>query len=92
MERTTMSKEIDSLELKLAKAKDKGLNYQRYTIGLIIKTARVKRGLSQQELADRTDIKRSAIACIETGKRLVRVDHILPISKELKIPAISLIY
>ncbi len=86
-----MSEEVDILELKLAKAKDKGLNYPRYTVGLIIKTARVKRGLSQQELADRADINRSAIACIETGKRLIRVDQILPISKELKITILSLV-
>ena len=43
------------------------MNY--YLIGLRIKELRLKRGMTQEQLAEKADISTNFLACIEIGKR-----------------------
>ena len=43
-------------------------------LGNILKTIRSKNNLSQQDVADRLRLSRSAISCYEVGKRTIDVE------------------
>lgn len=51
---------------------------------------RRKKGLSQEELAERSGLHAIAITYIETGKRLPRLDTVYKLSKGLGVPASEL--
>jgi transcriptional regulator with XRE-family HTH domain len=51
------------------------------TVGLALKLARQKAGLSQQEVADRSGMKQIDVSNIENGKRNISLDIIQRFSK-----------
>ncbi len=54
-------------------------------LGLNIKFERMKKGLSQEELAELVDISRTAVSFIETGRQNPTVLKIIDIAKALDI-------
>lgn len=54
-------------------------------IGINIKSERLRKGLSQEELAEKCDISRNSISLIETGKINPTVLKVLDIAKALDI-------
>jgi transcriptional regulator with XRE-family HTH domain len=52
---------------------------------------REKAGLSQEELADRAQMHRTAISLSETGKRMPRLDTLLKLAAALGISAATLL-
>ncbi len=52
----------------------------------VVREERMKRGLSQQELADRTDLARQSIISIEKGRFLPTIEHALLLSEALAVP------
>lgn len=70
---------------------DRNNKYQLYSIERAIiperlKDARIYRGYSQQELADKIDITRQAISSYEKGKKNPSIEVLTNISMELKFP------
>ncbi len=59
--------------------------------GRVVRDARSKLGLSQEELADRCDLHRNAIGLIERGERSPSFDTILAIADGLGISASRLV-
>ena len=55
----------------------------RQQIIALLTAARIEKGVSQQELADRIGTKRSNICRIESGAQNISVDMLLRISKAL---------
>ncbi|MCU6801491.1 helix-turn-helix domain-containing protein [Alitiscatomonas aceti] len=55
-------------------------------IGRRIKTLRVKRSITQKELADRVMISPSSITRLESGETMVSVQILQRIAKSLKVP------
>ncbi len=55
------------------------------TLGLNIKIARIKQGLSQEELAELVNTSRTTISMIETARQNPTVLKIIDISNVLKI-------
>lgn len=55
------------------------------TLGLNIKIARIKQGLSQEELAELINTSRTTISMIETARQNPTVLKIIDISNVLKI-------
>ncbi len=60
--------------------------------GLNVKIARLKKGLTQEQLADMMGIHLTYIAKIETGKINMSLGKILEISKTLKTDINKLLY
>ena len=54
-------------------------------IGMLIRSIRRSRGLSQDQLAQRLDVSRAWIVQIEQGKPSVRLDLVLRVLNELEI-------
>lgn len=54
-------------------------------LGLNIKSERIRKGLSQEELAELCDISRNSISLIETGKINPTILKVLDITKALSI-------
>lgn len=54
-------------------------------LGLNIKFERMKKGLSQEELAELVDISRTAVSFIETGRQNPTVLKIIDIAKALDV-------
>ena len=54
-------------------------------LGLNIKSERIRKGLSQEELAEKCDISRNSISLIETGKINPTILKVLDIAKALNI-------
>ena len=52
-------------------------------IGINIKSQRLKRGLSQEELAEKCDISRNSVSLIETGKINPTIIRIIDIANVL---------
>lgn len=50
----------------------------------IIKSLRLKNGLSQKELADRVNLSQQAVALIESGKRKVEFDLFVKMAEAMK--------
>ncbi|VUD62391.1 hypothetical protein TDB9533_03031 [Thalassocella blandensis] len=59
--------------------------------GFILKSARSKKGLSQEQLALNCDLDRTFISMLERGQRQPSLTSILAISTSLEIPANELI-
>jgi len=57
----------------------------KYAIGKVIKALRLKRGLSQEDLAFTCDVDRSYISMIEVGRNEPSVSKIFDICQGLKI-------
>jgi transcriptional regulator with XRE-family HTH domain len=55
------------------------------TFGKRVAAVRKSRGITQQELAERTNMSVVAIAYIETGKRWARLGTLNKIAKTLKV-------
>ena len=60
-------------------------------IGISIKSQRLRRGLSQEELAEMCDISRNSVSLIETGKINPTILRIIDIAKVLGIDIDSLV-
>ena len=62
------------------------VNARLKNIGINIKSERLRRGLSQEELAEKCDISRNSVSLIETGKinptilRVIDIANVLGIS------------
>ncbi|MGX7447120.1 helix-turn-helix transcriptional regulator [Dolosigranulum pigrum] len=57
------------------------------TTGYRIKEIRDKKGITQQELADKANVSRSIISELETGRRTVsKTDTLFRIAKALDVP------
>jgi transcriptional regulator with XRE-family HTH domain len=54
--------------------------------GLNLKTLRLEKGLSQEKLAELSELHRTYISSIELGKRNVSLKNIEAISKALGVP------
>jgi len=61
-----------------------------YVTGSIIKTLRLKKGLTQKELADRINISEKAISKWETGKGLPDISLLESLAKALDISVVEL--
>ncbi len=59
--------------------------------GLILKAARTRKGLSQEQLALSSELDRTFISMLERGQRQPSLTSILCISASLDIPADELI-
>ena len=60
-------------------------------IGISIKSERLRRGLSQEELAEKCDISRNSISLIETGKINPTIIRIIDIAKVLEVSIDALV-
>ena len=67
------------------------MNKFRNKLGKIIKMKRLKENISQEVLANKTNLHRTYISDIERGKRNISIDNLLKISKALKIRLYKLI-
>ena len=56
------------------------------TLGKNIKTYRKLKKLSQNELAERVDLSREHLACIETGKEFISLRKLFLIADILEVP------
>ena len=56
-----------------------------YDIGVLVRTARLARGLNQQDLADRLGVSRWWVNEFERGKPTARLDFVLRALAELQI-------
>ena len=66
-------------------------NKRLKNLGINIKSARLRKGLSQEELAEVCDISRNSISLIETGKINPTILIVVDISKALDVSIDSLI-
>ena len=60
-----------------------GLDYK--SIGLRIRRYRIKRGMSQEQLAEKADLSRSHITYIEKGEKAVSLEALIEISNALQV-------
>ncbi|MBO6087090.1 helix-turn-helix transcriptional regulator [bacterium] len=60
--------------------------------GLNVKFARMKKGLTQEQLAEKMDISWTYLAKIETGKINMSLGKILELSKTLEVDINKLLY
>ena len=60
-------------------------------IGISIKSERLRRGLSQEELAEKCDISRNSISLIETGKINPTIIRIIDIANVLEVDVDTLV-
>lgn len=60
------------------------------TLGLNIKMARLRQGISQEELAEMVDTSRTTISMIETAKQNPTILKIIDIAQALKVDVNSL--
>ena len=67
------------------------MNIDYDSIGARIKSLRVRRGFSQEELADRADISRVYVSCIERGERIPSLESLINIANALSVSADSLL-
>ena len=59
--------------------------------GRVVRQARKKRNLSQEELAGRSGLHRNAIGLVERGERSPSLDTVLAIADGLEISAATLV-
>ena len=55
------------------------------TLGLNIKIARIKKGVSQEQLAELIDVPRTAISFIETARQNPTILKVIDIAKVLDV-------
>lgn len=60
-------------------------------IGINIKSERLRRGISQEELAEKCDISRNSVSLIETGKINPTIIRVIDIAKVLGVSIESLV-
>lgn len=60
-------------------------------IGISIKSERLRRGISQEELAEKCDISRNSVSLIETGKINPTIIRIIDIANVLGVSIDSLV-
>lgn len=60
-------------------------------IGINIKSERLRRGISQEELAEKCDISRNYVSLIETGKINPTIIRVIDIAKVLDISIDALV-
>ena len=60
-------------------------NERLKNIGISIKGERLRRGISQEELAEKCDISRNSVSLIETGKINPTILRVLDIARVLKV-------
>lgn len=60
-------------------------------IGISIKSERLRRGISQEELAERCDISRNSVSLIETGKINPTIIRVIDIANVLGVSIDSLV-
>ncbi len=60
-------------------------------IGINIKSERLRRGISQEELAEKCDISRNSVSLIETGKINPTILRVIDIARVLKVDVNSLV-
>ncbi|MCR5262084.1 MAG: helix-turn-helix domain-containing protein [Candidatus Gastranaerophilales bacterium] len=58
-----------------------GMRKIRNNIGRKIKALRLEKGLSQEKLAEKIDMSREHISCIERGKNLASIETLYIIAK-----------
>lgn len=61
------------------------INKRLKNLGLNIKSERIRKNLSQEELAEKCDVSRNSISLIETGKINATILKIVDIAKALNI-------
>ena len=54
-------------------------------IGINIKSERLRKGISQEELAEKCDISRNSVSLIETGKINPTILRVIDIARVLKV-------
>ena len=54
-------------------------------IGISIKSERLRRGISQEDLAEKCDISRNSVSLIETGKINPTILRVIDIARALKV-------
>ena len=54
-------------------------------LGINIKSERLRKGISQEELAEKCDISRNSISLIETGKLNPTIIRVVDIAKTLDV-------
>jgi transcriptional regulator with XRE-family HTH domain len=69
---------------------DRDPDAARIAFGLRLRQVRTERGLSQDELAHRTDLHPTAIARFERGAREPRLTTILRLARGLEVPSSAL--
>lgn len=57
-----------------------------------LKEERIKKGLSQEQLAKKIGVTRQAVSAYETGERIPSSKHLMALAKVLKISANKLYY
>lgn len=67
------------------------INEQLKLIGINIKAERLKKNLSQEQLAEMTNISIPTISLIETGKQNTSILNILEIAKALGVDVSTLV-
>lgn len=60
-------------------------------IGINIKSERLRRGISQEELAEKCDISRNSVSLIETGKINPTIIRVVDIANVLDVSIDSLV-
>ena len=61
------------------------INKRLKNLGLNIKSERIRKNLSQEELAEKCDVSRNSISLIETGKINPTILKIVDIAKALNV-------
>lgn len=69
----------------------KAVSRSHISFGKRIKELRAKRGITQEDLADKIDVDRSYIGFLERGERNPTLTKILKIAKALKVSASELL-
>lgn len=64
---------------------------QLYDIGQQIRKIRMERGMSQTDLAIAVDTSRNVISKWESGENAIRMDSLLRLAAELKVPPTAII-
>lgn len=59
--------------------------YNRKTVGIVISTLRVQKGLTQEQLSGLAGIARSHLAALESGDKIPRVDTLWRIADALSV-------
>lgn len=60
------------------------INNRLKNIGINIKSERLRKGLSQEELAEKCDLSRNSVSLIETGKMNPTIIRVIDIAKVLE--------
>ena len=59
--------------------------YNRKTVGIVISTLRVQKGLTQEQLSGLAGIARSHLAALESGEKIPRADTLWRVAEALSV-------